>query len=77
LPPATIDLTTVAGVDLLSVDETTYTNPADSGYNFRVDGCQYIYNLNAKPLGTGRYKVFVNVGGNGDILTTPGIFAMK
>jgi hypothetical protein len=77
LPPATLDLTTVAGVSLLSLDETTYTMPADNGYNFRVDGCQYIYNLNAKPLGTGSYKVFVNVGGNGDIQTSPGAFAMK
>jgi hypothetical protein len=77
LPPATIDLTTVAGVSLLSVDETTYTIPADNGYNFRVDGCQYVYNLNAKPLAGGSYKVFVNVGANGDILTNPGSFALK
>ena len=38
--------------------------PADSGSNFRIDGCQYIYNLATSSLGPGAYVVEVRVDGN-------------
>lgn len=77
LPPATIDVQNFSGTTPLTVDESVYVAPADNGGNFRIDGCQYIYNLNAKMLGAGNYKVFINVDGGGDLLTTPGSFSLK
>lgn len=53
LPNATISLTRTAGGTIGSIDETVYVMSAVSGPNFRVSGCQYIYNLGSKSLGTG------------------------
>jgi hypothetical protein len=39
------------------IDESVYTGPADTGSNFRIDSCQYIYNLSASALGVGTYRV--------------------
>ena len=30
---------------------------ADTGSNFRISSCQYIYNLSASALGAGTYRV--------------------
>jgi hypothetical protein len=76
LPPATIDLQQVSGMGGLSVDETVYTMAADNGNNFRIDGCQYAYNLNTKQLTAGNYTVFANINGGGDV-STGGQFAPK
>ena len=35
--------------------------PADSGSNFRIDSCQYIYNLSASALGVGTYRVDIKI----------------
>jgi hypothetical protein len=76
LPPATIDLQQVSGVNPGTVDETVFTMAADNGNNFRTDGCQYAYNLNTKQLTAGNYKVFANINGSGDV-NTGGQFALK
>lgn len=60
LPPATITLDRLVGTALPgSITESTYSMSADSGSNFRISGCQYLYNLAASALGTGQYKVGV------------------
>jgi len=45
LPPATISVFRTSGGAVGSVDESTYLLPADNGANFRISGCQYVYNL--------------------------------
>jgi len=57
LPPATIAVTRTAGGTIGPVDEDLYTGPADNGSNFRIDSCQYVYNLAASALGVGTYRV--------------------
>jgi hypothetical protein len=74
LPPATIAVTRTAGAVLGSVDESTYTMSADSGTNFKVSGCQYIYNLGTSGLGTGTYRVDISIAGS---VVGSATFAMK
>jgi hypothetical protein len=57
LPPATIALTRTAGGTTGAIDESVYTGSADTGSNFRIDSCQYIYNLSSGALGVGTYRV--------------------
>jgi len=57
LPPATIAVTRTAGGATGQIDESVYTGSADTGSNFRIDSCQYIYNLSASALGAGTYRV--------------------
>jgi hypothetical protein len=57
LPSATIALTRTAGGTIGSIDETTYSGSADTGSNFRIDSCQYVYNLSSGALGVGTYRV--------------------
>ena len=61
LPPATIVVTRTAGGVTGEINESVYTMPADSGSNFRIDGCQYIYNLNSGALGVGTYRVDIKI----------------
>jgi probable HAF family extracellular repeat protein len=61
LPPATIALTRTAGTTTGTVNESAYTNPADSGSNFKIEGCKYGYNLAAKGLGAGSYRVDIKI----------------
>src|SRR5207249_4483938 len=63
LPPATIAVTRTAGANTGSVNESTYVMPADAGANFRIDSCQYIYNLNSSGLGAGTYRVDIKTNG--------------
>ena len=37
--------------------------PADAGANFRIDSCQYVYNLNSSGLGAGTYRIDIKVNG--------------
>ncbi|HEU5246100.1 MAG TPA: hypothetical protein VFU09_03320 [Candidatus Udaeobacter sp.] len=37
--------------------------PADTGSNFRIDSCQYVYNLSASALGVGTYRVDILING--------------
>jgi hypothetical protein len=57
-----------------TVDESTYLQAADSGANFRISGCQYIYNLAAKSLGVGVYRVDITING---AVVGNGVFALK
>jgi hypothetical protein len=61
LPPATIALTRTAGDTTGEVDESVYNMSADSGSNFRISGCQYVYNLGASALGVGTYRVDIKI----------------
>lgn len=63
LPPATISLTRTAGATPGSVDESVYLLSSDSGSNFRISDCQYVYNLATGSLGTGTYVVNITING--------------
>jgi hypothetical protein len=43
------------------VDEEIYVGSADNGSNFRIDSCQYVYNLAASALGVGTYRVDIMI----------------
>ena len=45
------------------MEESVYTGPADSGSNFRIDSCQYVYNLSASALGLGTYRLDTLING--------------
>jgi len=62
LPPATLALTRL-GAASVTVDEAVYATSSDQGSMFRVVDCGYRYNLGARPLGPGRYRIDVIVGG--------------
>jgi sugar lactone lactonase YvrE len=74
LPPATIALTRTAGGTIGAVNESTYVMPADSGSSFRIDSCQYVYNLNAGGLGVGTYRVDIKISGQ---VAGSGMFQLK
>jgi hypothetical protein len=61
LPPATIAVTRTAGGTTGDVNESVYAMAADNGSNFRIDGCQYVYNLNSGALGVGTYRVDIRI----------------
>src|SRR5206468_12368072 len=63
LPPATITVTRTAGGVMGAVNESLYSGSADSGSNFRIDSCQYVYNLNSGALGAGTYRVDIMING--------------
>ena len=63
LPPATIAVTRTAGGEVGQVNESVYSGNADTGSNFRIDNCQYVYNLNSRALGVGTYRVDILIGG--------------
>ncbi len=64
LPPATIAVTRTAGGVPGVIDESVYTMSADSGSNFRVSSCQYVYNLSAAAMGPGTYEVDIFIAGS-------------
>jgi hypothetical protein len=61
LQPATISLTRTAGGTTGEIDESVYSGPADTGSNFRIDSCQYVYNLSSSALGPGTYRVDITI----------------
>jgi hypothetical protein len=63
LPQATIALTRTAGGTTGAIDESVYVMAADNGSNFRIDGCQYAYNLSSSTLGVGTYRVDIQING--------------
>jgi len=63
LPPATIAVTRTAGGVIGQVNESDYSGNADTGSNFRISSCQYVYNLNARALGAGTYRVDILING--------------
>jgi hypothetical protein len=62
LPPATIALFRVSGDTVTTVNESDYALPSDSGSNFRISDCQYVYNLATSSLGAGTYRVDIRIG---------------
>jgi Chlamydia polymorphic membrane protein (Chlamydia_PMP) repeat len=63
LPPATIAVTRTAGGVIGQVNESDYSGNADTGSNFRIGSCQYVYNLNARALGVGTYRIDILING--------------
>jgi len=74
LPPATIAVYRTGTGGNQSIDESIYTAPADNGSNFRIDSCQYVYNLSASALGVGTYQVDIMI--NGQVVGS-GFFQLK
>ena len=74
LPPAIIGVTRTSGGTIGSIDESVYVGSADTGSNFRIDSCQYVYNLSASALGVGTYRVDILI--NGQVVGS-GIFQLK
>ena len=66
LPPATITLTRVGTTTSQTVDESTYSSAADTGSNFRISNCQYIYNIAAHNIGPGSYRIGIVIDGQQD-----------
>jgi hypothetical protein len=64
LPAATIAVTRTAGGTTGQIDESVYSGSADTGSNFRIDSCRYIYNLSVSALGVGTYRVDIKINGN-------------
>jgi len=60
---ATIAVTRTAGGAPGAVNESVYGGNADIGSNFRIDSCQYVYNLNSRTLGVGTYRVDILISG--------------
>jgi hypothetical protein len=63
LSPATIAVTRTAGGATGQVNESVYSGPSDSGSNFRIEGCEYHYNLYSNALGAGTYRVDILING--------------
>jgi hypothetical protein len=63
LPPATIAVTRTAGGVIGQINESDYSGNADNGSNFRISNCQYAYNLNARALGVGTYRIDILIDG--------------
>jgi len=63
LPPATIAVTRTAGGVIGEINESVYSGNADTGSNFRIDSCRYVYNLNSRALGVGTYRVDILIDG--------------
>jgi hypothetical protein len=74
LLPATISLTRVESGTLAAIDESTFSSNADSGSNFRIGACQYLYNLAASSLDVGKYRVDISING---IFIGHAVFALK
>ena len=74
LPPATIAVTRTAGGVIGEVNESVYGGNADTGSNFRIDSCQYVYNLNSRALGVGTYRVDILIDGQ---VVGSAIFALQ
>ena len=63
LPAATITLAQITAGVSSSIPEADFTQPSDSGSNFRVSGCQYMYNLSSGSLGRGTYLIQIWIDG--------------
>ena len=74
LPTATIAVARTAGGVIGEVNESVYSGSADSGSNFRIEGCQYHYNLTSRALGVGTYRVDILINGQ---LVGSAIFELK
>ena len=76
LPAAMISVFRMSGSNLVSVNQSDYIMSADSGTSFRIDAasCQYVYNLDARTLGPGKYTINIS---NADIVIGTAVFALQ
>ena len=74
LPAATIAVYRTGTGGNQQIDEGVYSGPADTGSNFRIDSCQYVYNLSASALGVGTYRVDIMIN---DQVVGSGSFKLK
>lgn len=63
LPPATIAFSRLSGAISGQVNESEYGLSSDSGSDFRVDDCQYVYNLGLRSVSAGTYRVEIKIDG--------------
>jgi len=63
LPGASISLIRTSGSVAGMVNESAYQMPSDTGSIFRIDSCQYVYNLGTSALGAGPYLLQISVNG--------------
>jgi hypothetical protein len=63
LPAATIVLTQTSGASPGVVNESDYTMAADTGSDFRISNCQFVYNLSTKSLLIGTYQIEIQING--------------
>jgi dipeptidyl aminopeptidase/acylaminoacyl peptidase len=63
LPSATVALTRLSGAVSGAVNESEYALAADNGSDFRIDDCQYVYNLSLKSLSAGTYRAEIKIDG--------------
>ena len=65
LLPATISIVRDAGATATAINADVFSLPSDSGALFRIDetNCQYVYNVNARSLGAGTYRVQISISG--------------
>jgi len=73
LAPATIAVWRTADVATGAINEPVYSLAADTGPDFRIEDCHYIYNLSSKALGLGAYLVDIEI--NGKVMGT-GVFQL-
>ena len=53
----------VTGWNSFRIDESVYSGSADTGSNFRISSCQYVYNLSTNALGVGTYRADIKING--------------
>lgn len=76
LPPATIGLLKTGTTTFIPATDDTFLVPADTGASFRIDSCQYVYNLGLKTLDAGTYEAYVFID-NTKVENTPAKFSLK
>jgi hypothetical protein len=65
---------TVGGPPKSSISVKSPPIKNDTGSNFRISSCQYLYNLSASALGVGTYRVDIKINGT---VVGSGIFQLK
>jgi len=65
MPSASVAVTRTAGRNIGPLSERAFIAPGDRGTSFRIDRgtCQYVYILNAQSMGTGTYRVDIDISG--------------
>jgi len=74
LPAATISVVRTSGAAPGLVNQSDYLQPSDNGSNFRIDSCQYIYNLGTTMLGAGQYLVQISIN---NIIVGKAVFGLN
>jgi hypothetical protein len=76
--PATIQVSKIGSAGSLSIDENLTSIQKDTGTQFRIVDCKYMYNIAGKSLGAGQYKVDAIINGLPVYQQPPGtVFGLK